>query len=104
GVGRYFFFFQADDAIRDGHVTGVQTCALPILVVGREEEYAGRPGKRVSIFLAAWNVHVNRAPAAGTIAKLEYRPGKFLAAMRERSEERRCRERVTSDVGAVAGH
>src|SRR5690625_5513900 len=25
-----FFFFQAEDGIRDGHVTGVQTCALPI--------------------------------------------------------------------------
>src|SRR5690625_7825816 len=26
------FFFQAEDGIRDGHVTGVQTCALPICV------------------------------------------------------------------------
>src|SRR6516164_10928063 len=26
-----FFFFQAEDCIRDGTVTGVQTCALPIL-------------------------------------------------------------------------
>src|SRR6266568_8434327 len=25
-----FFFFQAEDGIRDGTVTGVQTCALPI--------------------------------------------------------------------------
>src|SRR5690625_7153833 len=25
-----YFFFQAEDGIRDGHVTGVQTCALPI--------------------------------------------------------------------------
>src|SRR5437870_12349215 len=28
--GCFFFFFQAEDGIRDGHVTGVQTCALPI--------------------------------------------------------------------------
>ena len=28
----YFFFFQAEDGIRDVAVTGVQTCALPILV------------------------------------------------------------------------
>src|SRR5205085_3343736 len=28
------FFFQAEDGIRDLTVTGVQTCALPILVVG----------------------------------------------------------------------
>src|SRR6266568_5674346 len=27
----FFFFFQAEDGIRDGTVTGVQTCALPIL-------------------------------------------------------------------------
>src|SRR5690348_9416840 len=29
-----FFFFQAEDGIRDGRVTGVQTCALPILPEG----------------------------------------------------------------------
>src|SRR5258708_29215163 len=28
-----FFFFQAEDGIRDDLVTGVQTCALPILIV-----------------------------------------------------------------------
>src|SRR5258708_31720168 len=29
-LGRCFFFFQAEDGIRDDLVTGVQTCALPI--------------------------------------------------------------------------
>src|SRR5699024_12027557 len=28
----FFFFFQAEDGIRDRNVTGVQTCALPILM------------------------------------------------------------------------
>src|SRR5438876_8418878 len=28
------FFFQAEDGIRDGRVTGVQTCALPISTAG----------------------------------------------------------------------
>ena len=55
------------------------------VVVVTDEDYVGRPGKRVSIFLAVWNVHVNRSPAAGTITKMEYRPGKFLAAMMERA-------------------
>jgi phosphatidylserine decarboxylase len=55
------------------------------VVVVTDEENAGRPGKRISIFLAVWNVHVNRAPAAGVITRMEYRPGKFLAAMRERA-------------------
>src|SRR6266511_4579340 len=31
----YFFFFQAEDGIRDFHVTGVQTCALPISLLTR---------------------------------------------------------------------
>src|SRR3989440_7103577 len=33
-----FFFFQAEDGIRDLIVTGVQTCALPILVGGLKRE------------------------------------------------------------------
>src|SRR5215203_6733262 len=30
GYSIFFFFFQAEDGIRDSGVTGVQTCALPI--------------------------------------------------------------------------
>src|SRR5437879_13906632 len=30
----FFFFFQAEDGIRDTSVTGVQTCALPISCLG----------------------------------------------------------------------
>src|SRR5690606_40611871 len=33
------FFFQAEDGIRDFHVTGVQTCALPILSPTLEAEH-----------------------------------------------------------------
>jgi len=55
------------------------------IVVLKDEDYAGRPGKRISVFLAVWNVHVNRSPAAGTITDMQYRPGKFLAAMLERA-------------------
>ena len=29
----FFFFFQAEDGIRDIGVTGVQTCALPIFII-----------------------------------------------------------------------
>src|SRR3989440_5125261 len=32
--GVFFFFFQAEDGIRDLIVTGVQTCALPISALG----------------------------------------------------------------------
>ena len=38
-----FFFFQAEDGIRDDLVTGVQTCALPIWdgTVGKNEGESG---------------------------------------------------------------
>src|SRR6266481_8372550 len=36
----FFFFFQAEDGIRDGTVTGVQTCALPILTVVRMGDFS----------------------------------------------------------------
>src|SRR5690606_39794779 len=42
-----FFFFQAEDGIRDFHVTGVQTCALPIL----QERLPRRQGKRADTLL-----------------------------------------------------
>src|SRR5256886_5656136 len=39
--GSCFFFFQAEDGIRDLTVTGVQTCALPILKEDLYVVYAG---------------------------------------------------------------
>src|SRR6266702_1438638 len=44
------FFFQAEDGIRDGHVTGVQTCALPISTFG---------GLDVMVANAAVSVYTN---------------------------------------------
>src|SRR6266487_6507307 len=40
-----FFFFQAEDGIRDGRVTGVQTCALPIYAF-REQVALAAPWMR----------------------------------------------------------
>src|SRR2546427_9481739 len=37
-VSFFFFFFQAEDGIRDLTVTGVQTCALPIFATGTQRE------------------------------------------------------------------
>jgi phosphatidylserine decarboxylase len=48
-----------------------------------EEALGSRPGRRISIFLAIWNVHVNRSPLSGRIAKIEYRPGRFHMAMKK---------------------
>src|SRR5207302_4990879 len=58
----FFFFFQAEDGIRDFHVTGVQTCALPIFLEGRLDEQrlrhfrqeAGGPGVGLSSYPHPW--------------------------------------------------
>jgi phosphatidylserine decarboxylase len=80
-----FSFFRDPERVIPVEPGAVVSPADGRVVVVTDEENEGRPGKRVSIFLAIWNVHVNRAPAAGTITKMDYRPGKFLAAMRERA-------------------
>src|SRR5256885_16804063 len=38
-----FFFFQAEDGIRDYRVTGVQTCALPIFLVAQAGRLCHEP-------------------------------------------------------------
>src|SRR6266496_5818383 len=42
----FFFFFQAEDGIRDLYVTGVQTCALPISAAGRRSPMPRRRRSR----------------------------------------------------------
>src|SRR3712207_8433737 len=68
--GRRCFFFQAEDGIRDIGVTGVQTCALPILVaeVGEWEDLreAGRRIKEHA--LRHLDVHLERLEASVTAA------------------------------------
>jgi len=61
----------------DGHVVEIV-----------EEALDGTMGRRISIFLAVWDVHVQRAPLAGKIVRVTYRPGKFYAAMRSAASEK----------------
>jgi phosphatidylserine decarboxylase len=75
-----FSFFRDPEREVTSDPAAIVSPADGRVVVITDEESAGRPGTRISIFLAIWNVHVNRSPAAGVITKLDYRPGKFLAA------------------------
>src|SRR5712672_1585075 len=46
----FFFFFQAEDGIRDKLVTGVQTCALPISLATASQRADAREGlKRLQV-------------------------------------------------------
>src|SRR5688500_20216784 len=69
-----FFFFQAEDGIRDYKVTGVQTCALPIYLDGTGADARARPERS--------------ADQAREDGDLRHRPA-HLQVGRVRSEERR---------------
>src|SRR5437879_13250049 len=77
----FVFFFQAEDGIRDTSVTGVQTCALPILVIQKRHGH-GRDDAAERA-RGAHQIPVPKPPALRTVTA--------------RSEERRvgkgCRSR-----------
>lgn len=63
------------------------------------------PVTRLSIFMNVFNVHVNRAPCAGTVTKLAYRPGKFFNASFDKAStdnERLSMRLRTAAEGGVA--
>jgi phosphatidylserine decarboxylase len=68
-----------------------------------EELRDAKPGRRISVFLSIFDVHVNRSPVAGRITAIEYRTGKFYAAMRGRAsaENEQNAFHVLTDRGEV---
>src|SRR2546422_3315936 len=85
-VFSFFFFFQAEDGIRDVAVTGVQTCALPISDVDR--------GPRDELLDVPLILVAERAAKRLPFTLF---PGHFPSPCASRSEERRvgkeCRSR-----------
>ncbi|UYV38446.1 phosphatidylserine decarboxylase [Rhodobacteraceae bacterium D3-12] len=66
----------------DGVVSLIEPAAPP-----PELGLGSAPLTRVSVFMSVFNCHVNRAPIAGKIAKMVYRPGKFLNASLDKASE-----------------
>ncbi len=68
----------------DGLVTMISKVAPPpeLVEAGMSGEYS-----RVSIFMSVFDVHINRTPIAGRIAKIVYVPGKFLNADLDKASE-----------------
>src|SRR2546421_5343701 len=90
----FFFFFQAEDGIRDLIVTGVQTCALPISRHSNARDQL--PFHRLSSPpLAYFDGSGRRRDSPHSAA--DFRSGETRAGLRHRSEERRvgkeCRSR-----------
>jgi phosphatidylserine decarboxylase len=56
------------------------------------------PMTRISVFMSVFNCHVNRAPVAGTVRTVAYRPGKFLNASLDKASEDNERNGLVIDV------
>ena len=79
------FFFRDPERVPPAEPGVVVSPADGRIMELADESVEGRPGRRISIFLSIWDVHVNRAPMAGRFRKVEYRPGRFYNAMRSRA-------------------
>src|SRR5687767_15296807 len=97
----FFFFFQAEDGIRDKLVTGVQTCALPIFHVkddGSLDVPVISPKTKIVSLVHLSNALGTVNPVAEIFAAAK-RVGAYTVL--DRSEERRvgkeCRSRWASD-------
>src|SRR5439155_16686974 len=101
------FFFQAEDGIRDGHVTGVQTCALPISSGLLEAElfghvrgaFTGATSSRRGLFIEADGGTLLLDEIGDMSLDLQT---KLLRVLQTRSEERRvgkeCRYWVSREA------
>src|SRR2546426_6803525 len=86
----FFFFFQAEDGIRDYKVTGVQTCALPI-----SSRLFARYRAGMKMFELSQKMHTPIGPSPFELPQAGV--GCLWSGPRSRSEERRvgkeCRSR-----------
>src|SRR5207245_7379954 len=72
----FFFFFQAEDGIRDATVTGVQTCALPILLGQRGERHHGHAHGDGGLRVRLWRLEQRSLQRRWKLRSEERRVGK----------------------------
>src|SRR5262249_57349103 len=95
-----FFFFQAEDGIRDWSVTGVQTCALPI----SELENGPLPSSWPAPFCVRGNrLAAPWTPSINVRRVSRWRQGRTrISSPRPEIGRASCRERVEIAAGAVS--
>ena len=107
-----FFFRDPDRVTPEDSRAFISPADGRILVAGEAETAAAPAGdwKQISIFLSPLDVHINRMPCAGRVTKVQYTPGRFLAAynpdsarVNERNEVWLDRDGETVVVRQVVG-
>ncbi len=88
----YYFFRDPKRSVPQGRGLIVSPADGVVSLIERAvpppELGAGtEPLLRVSVFMSVFNCHVNRAPIAGRLVKMAYRPGKFFNASLDKASE-----------------
>lgn len=88
----YYFFRDPERVVPDDAGLVVSPADGVVSLIGpavppRELGLPEEPLTRVSVFMSVFNCHVNRAPVAGKVEKIAYRPGKFLNASMDKASD-----------------
>lgn len=81
----FFRFPQRECSFDAGTVVSPADGKIVAIEEAHENEYFKEPRKLVSIFMSAWNVHINWLPISGRINYHRYNPGAFLVAFLPKS-------------------
>ena len=89
-----YFFRDPDRRVPSGVGLVVAPADGRVMTAGPSDGRWAPPGawRQVTIFLSPMDVHINRSPVAGRITRIEYRPGTFLPAYDERSNDNELNE------------
>ena len=89
-----YFFRDPDRQIPQGDGLVVSPADGRVMIAGPTDHRWAPEGewKQVTIFLSPMDVHINRSPVEGRITRIQYRPGKFLPAYNEASNDNELNE------------
>ena len=89
-----YFFRDPDRAVPDAAGVVVSPADGTVMTAGPADKEWAPPGdwNQVTIFLSPLDVHINRSPVGGRITRIDYRPGKFLPAYKEASNDNELNE------------
>jgi phosphatidylserine decarboxylase len=89
-----YFFRDPDRRVPQDPNLVVSPADGRIMIAGPSDRRWAPPGDwlQITIFLSPLDVHINRTPVEGTITRIDYRPGKFLPAYHESSNDNELNE------------
>ena len=89
-----YFFRDPDRNVPQDPYLVVSPADGRVMIAGPTDHRWAPPGdwKQITIFLSPTDVHMNRTPVEGRITRIEYRPGKFLPAYNEASNDNELNE------------